>query len=310
MHAVVNAAIPIFALILIGFLSARFAGFDSRATDALNRFAVYLALPALMFLAMSKITPEQVRQLGFSGAFLGGIAFTFALGFTRGRVRERSVANASIEGLDASYSNVGFMGIPLCLLALGPESVPVAIIATLFTACVLFLFAITLIEFDLGKSVSLLHTIRKAAISLARSPLLLAPCAGLFFGLSGLSMPAAAERLATLLGGAASPCALVCIGFFLAQERVVSDDFVSIGMLALLKLLLQPIITAILALYVFRMPPLWSHAAVLLSALPIGSGPFTIAKLYGLEAGVTSGAILVSHLFSVVTVSILVAWLS
>ena len=49
MHAVVNAAIPIFALILIGFLSARFGGFDARATDNLNRFAVYLALPALMW---------------------------------------------------------------------------------------------------------------------------------------------------------------------------------------------------------------------------------------------------------------------
>ncbi|HXW31417.1 MAG TPA: AEC family transporter [Xanthobacteraceae bacterium] len=310
MHAVVNAAIPIFALILIGFLSARFGGFDARATDNLNRFAVYLALPALMFIAMSKITPEQIRQLGFSGAFLGGIALTFALGFTLRRVRERGVANASIEGLDASYSNVGFMGIPLCLLALGPESVPVAIIATLLTACVLFLFAIILIEFELGKGVTLLHTIRKATLSLVRSPLLIAPSAGLFLGLSGLSMPAPAERLATLLGGAASPCALVCIGFFLAQERVVSDDFVSIGILALLKLIVQPTITAILALYVFKMPPLWSHAAVLLSALPIGSGPFTIAKLYGLEAGVTSGAILLSHLCSVVTVSILVAWLS
>jgi hypothetical protein len=119
--------------------------------------------------------------------------------------------------------------------------------------------------------VSLLHTTRKATLSLVRSPLLPAPCAGLLFGLSGLSMPAPVERLATRLGGAASPCALVCIGFFLAQERVVSDDFVSIGILALLKLIVQPTITAILALYVFKMPPLWSHAAVLLSALPIGS---------------------------------------
>ena len=41
-----------------------------------------------------------------------------------------------------------------------------------------------------------------------------------------------------------------------------------------------------------EMPPLWSHSAVILAALPIGSGPFTIAKLYGLEAGVTSGSML------------------
>ena len=68
--------------------------------------------------------------------------------------------------------------------------------------------------------------------------------------------------------------------------------------------------SAFLAFYVFTMLPLWSHSAVVLSALPIGSGPFTIAKLYGLEAGVTSGAIFASHVFAVLTVSLLVAWLA
>ena len=173
----------------------------------------------------------------------------------------------------------------------------------------LFLFAIVLIQVDLQRDASLGQTVRKVLLSLVRNPLLLAPLAGLGIGLTGLSLPAPAERFASLLAGAASPCALVCIGLFLAQESVVGHDAPSIGVLVGLKLLIQPAVTAVLALYVFDMPTLWSHSAVLLSALPIGSGPFTIAKLYGLEAGVTSGAILVSHLLSVVTVSILVAWL-
>lgn len=309
MQAVLNAALPIFALILTGFLCGRFGVFSRTATDSLNRFAIYLALPALMFLAISKITPEQVSQTGFSLAFGGGIAVTFAVGFALSRWRGRRVANASIEGLDAGYSNVGFMGIPLCLLVFGPSSLPAAVIATLFTACVLFLFAIVLIEVDLQGNASLGRTARKVLLSLVRNPLLLAPLAGLGIGLAGLSLPAPLERFASLLAGAASPCALVCIGLFLAQESVVGHDASSIGVLVGLKLLIQPAVTAFLALYVFEMPTLWSHSAVLLSALPIGSGPFTIAKLYGLEAGVTSGAILVSHLLSVVTVSILVAWL-
>lgn len=308
MQAVLNAALPIFALILTGVLCGRFGVFSRTATDSLNRFAIYLALPALMFLAMSKITPEQVSQVGFSLAFGGGIAVSFAMGFARSRWRGRPVANASIEGLDAGYSNVGFMGIPLCLLVFGPSSLPAAVIATLFTACVLFLFAIVLIEFDLQGDATLRRTARKVLLSLVCNPLLLAPVGGLGIGLLGLPLPAPVERFASLLAGAASPCALVCIGLFLAQEGVVSHDATSIGVLVGLKLLIQPAVTAFLALYVFEMPTLWSHSAVLLSALPIGSGPFTIAKLYGLEAGVTSGAILVSHLVSVVTVSILVAW--
>ena len=61
MSAVLNSALPIFALILTGFICGFFGVFDRTATDNLNRFAVYLALPSLMFVAMSKITPDQVR---------------------------------------------------------------------------------------------------------------------------------------------------------------------------------------------------------------------------------------------------------
>ena len=152
MHAVLNSALPIFALILTGFICGYFGVFDRTATDNLNRFAVYLALPSLMFVAMSKITPDQVRQFGFVGAFCRRV-----LGLFCGRIRPsaalrgRRVANASIEGLDAGYSNVGFMGIPMCLLVFGPESAPASIIATLFTACVLFLFAVVIVEIDLQK---------------------------------------------------------------------------------------------------------------------------------------------------------------
>ena len=310
MQAVLNSALPIFALILTGFLCGRFNVFDRTATDNLNRFAVYLALPALIFTAMSRIGVEQVSQFGFIGAFCGGIAATFATGFAISRLRGRRVANASIEGLDAGYSNVGFMGIPMCLLVFGPDSAPASIIATLFTACVLFLFAIVVVEMDLQKGATLGATIAKVARSLLTSPLFIAPVAGLAVGLSGFALPAPFMSFTTLLGGAASPAALVCIGLFLAQERVVTHDANSIAILVSLKLVMQPAVTALLAFHVFAMPPLLSHSAVILSALPIGSGPFTIAKLYGLEAGVTSGAILVSHIFAVLTVSLLVAWLA
>ncbi len=310
MHAVLNAAMPIFALIFTGYLCGRFGVLSPAATDSLNRFAIYLALPALMFLAMSRTAPGEAAQVGFALAFAGGIAITFALGFALSRWRGHRVARASIEALDASYSNVGFMGIPLCLLVFGADSLPAAVIATLFTASVLFLAAITIIEIDLHRGVSSWLTARKVGRALIRNPLLLAPLAGLAVGLSGLGLIDPVERFASLLGGAASPCALVCIGLFLAQESVAASDAPTIGMLVGLKLLVQPAVTALLVFYVFHVPLAWSRPAVLLSALPIGSGPFTIAKLYGLRPGVTSGAILVSHVVSVVTVSVLVAFLA
>ena len=263
-----------------------------------------------MFTAMSKITPDQVRQFGFVAAFCGGFAVTFAVAFIISRSRGRRVANASIEGLDAGYSNVGFMGIPMCLLVFGPESAPASIIATLFTACVLFLFAVIVVEIDLQKGDSFWSTGARVIASVLRSPLLIAPVAGLAVGLSGLKVPASVRKFYQLarrrcVAGGAGLHRTVSRPGARGQRRCEVDRH-------------SRRVQAHPAAGGHRLPRLLCllDAALVVAfgghpeALPIGSGPFTIAKLYGLEAGVTSGSILASHVFAVLTVSLLVAWLA
>jgi predicted permease len=310
MQAVLNAVFPVFALIATGFLCARRGLLGPAATESLNLFVVWLALPALLFQAMAGIGWPALDHPGFLAAFTGGMGVTFLLSFLLGGHGGR-LADRSIEGLDAAYANTGFMGIPLCLAAFGPAALVPAIIATVLTACVLFAGAIVLIEMDLGGQPGW-AALRKVGRSLARNPLLAAPALGLVaalaHGLFGLALPAPVSRFVALLAGAASPCALVTIGLFLAQSEA-AEEHALIAQLVALKLLVQPAITYILAFRVFTMPPLWAHVALLLSALPIGTGPFMLAKLYDREAAVTSRAILISTLLSVLTVSALVAWL-
>jgi predicted permease len=52
----------------------------------------------------------------------------------------------------------------------------------------------------------------------------------------------------------------------------------------------------------FRLPPLLTHTAVLLAALPTGTGPFMLAEFYRREATVTAKVILVSTVVSLLTV--------
>ncbi|MEZ5900568.1 MAG: AEC family transporter [Hyphomicrobiaceae bacterium] len=310
MSAVFNATVPIFALILVGYLAGRAKMFDMNGTDTLNRFAFYFALPALIFVVMSKVTPEQLGHYGFAAAFGLGIAVTYALGHFIATARGKPLADASLDALDGAYGNTGFMGIPLCLLALGQESMPPAVIATLFTACILFLFGLIMIERGVQPADERGKIARKTARALLRNPLFIAPILGLTFGVTGMPLWTPLERFASFLGAAASPTALFCIGLFLAQIPIGQTDMRSLGTLVSLKLLFQPALTTGLVLFVFDMPKVWSASAVLLSSLPIGSGPFTIAKTYGLDAGPTAGAILASHLISVLTLSLIIAWLA
>ncbi len=309
MHTVLNAALPVFGLILLGFLAGRSGRFEPSATDTLNRFAFYFALPALIFVAMAKVAPDQLRQLGFLATFAGGVVVTWIVGYIISRAKGRPAADSLIDGCNAGYSNVGFMGVPLCLLVFGREGIAPAAMSVLLTACVQFLLAIILVELALKGGESLARAVRQVLISLIRNPLFIAPLAGITASVTGLTVPAPLEQFALLLGNAAAPTALFCIGLSLAQTKLATNDYAAIARLTALKLLLQPAIAAALTIYVFSMPKMWAQAVILLSALPIGSGIFTIAKTYELDTGVTSGAILTSHVVSVFTLSFLIAFM-
>src|SRR5690606_28837371 len=98
------------------------------AVDSLNKFVVWMALPALLFEAMAEISWEQINQPGYVAASTLAIAAVFATSYFLDRRRRGRLADASIEGLAASYSNAGFMGIPLCLMLFGQASLPPVII--------------------------------------------------------------------------------------------------------------------------------------------------------------------------------------
>jgi hypothetical protein len=79
------------------------------------------------------------------------------------------------------------------------------------------------------------------------------------------------------------------------------------GKLVILKLLFQPAVRAVLAVCVFHVPSLGARAAVLLGALRSASG--RLRSPSSTDWGVISGAILRSHLLSLVTVSLIVDYI-
>jgi malonate transporter len=304
MLSTLTTVLPIFALIFAGWLARRIGVLGPHATTELNRFVVYLALPALLFDIIAHARWTDVWQPGFVAAFGLGAALVFALTIAVGLRRSQHLADAAIDGLNAGYANTGFVGFPLALVALGPDALAPTLIATIITVCVLFAVAIILIEAGLQAEKRRARLAMKVGRSLVRNPLLVAPVLGALVPLTGQSIPVPVESFFKLLGGAASPCALVALGLFLAAKRTTSDrDIGSTVVLVGFKLVLQPVVTWILATAVLGLPPLLTHAAVLLAALPTGTGPFMLAELYQRRAGITSNVVLASTVVSVLTIS-------
>lgn len=303
MISTLTVVLPIFALIFAGWLARRLGVLGPQATSELNRFVVYLALPALLFDIIAHARWSEIWQPGFVAAFGLGTGVIFALTIAVQRYRRRPLADAAIDGLNAGYANTGYLGFPLALATLGPAAMAPTLIASILTICLLFAIAIVLIEIGLQSESHPRDLALKVARSLSRNPLLIAPLLGALIPLAGASVPVPVESFLKLLGGAASPCALVALGLFMAAPRQGRESALGlVGILVSCKLLLQPLLTWVFTL-AFRLPAPLAHAAILIAALPTGTGPFMLAEFYSREADITSKVVLASTVLSVLTVS-------
>lgn len=305
MISVLGIVLPVFALILAGWLARRFDVLGEHATRELNRFVVWLGLPAVLFGVVAESSWRQLWQPGFVAVFTLACLGVFAITVMLHARRSGLDADGPLLGVATAYPNTAYIGLPLLLGALGPSSQTLSLIATIIIACVLFAVAITLIELHLHAGAHPLRLALKVVKSLLTNPLILAPILGALFPVTGLALPHPVQVFVKLLGGAASPVALVGLGVFLAEKRPKSqhDGARLTTLLVLAKLFVQPAFAWLLGVYVFSLPKPTLHAAVMLSMLPTGTGPFMLAEFYRRDAGITARVILYSTIVSVLTIS-------
>lgn len=313
MLSALGVVAPIFALIGAGFLARRLNALGPHASRELNRFVVFLALPALLFDVMANVHAAQIWRPHFIGAFGLAVSIVFAAVVAARVLLGGALADATLDGLSAGYGNTGYVGLPLGLIALGPQSQPLIIIAMLFTACLMFGVAIVLIEIDVQDGARLGRLVFKVLSSLARNPLVVAPVAGGALNAAGLAPPSEVEAAVRLLGAAASPCALVALGLFFAGPRAKEaksrplargrGETATMAAFLALKLLAAPALCFLFASRLFPLDPAATRVAVLMAALPTGTGAFMLAEYYGREIDLSSKVMLASTAASILTLS-------
>jgi malonate transporter and related proteins len=299
-----SVILPVFAIIVAGYGCGKAGLFGPTASAELNKFVVYLGLPALLFQVMAEADWTALWQPGFAVSFAVGMFVIYGCVLCWRVLNGHHLTDASIDGLNAGYANTGYIGFPLCELIFGRQSLALVTVATVLTASLLFAIAIIFMEIGLQTERRARHLVLKVGKSLVRNPLLVSPVLGGIWSAFHTPLPGPVSATLHLVGAAASPCALVSLGLFLAVERRGSRANGQAAVaLTTLKLIGQPAVTALFAFVVFRLPTLPASVAVLLAALPTGAGSFMIAEFYNREAVVTSKTILFSTVASVVSIT-------
>ena len=309
MQAILNVAFPIFGVILAGYLAGRWRILGGEATAALNAFVSYFALPVLFFGTLARTPVQAVLDPALLGGFSLAVVTTFAVGMITTRLVSRGgLAAMSLQGIASSWGNVGYMGVPLCLAAFGESGLPPAMLTVIVTAVVSMVFGVMLIELEVAAGHGPIRTFFRAAFNVVRNPLPLSIGFGIAASWIGVPVPVPVEKWIDLLGAAAAPCALFAIGLFLSDKSIKSG-LAEAGLATLIKLLLQPLLAALILPFFIDIRSVPGQVALLMAALPTAANAFVLAKQFDVSVEQNTAAVLLSTAFSVITVSALLVWL-
>ena len=305
MNAILITVVPVFLLIGLGYLAARFKLMEGAGVVGLNNFVFLFAIPALLFRTAMKVDIGASAPWRLWAAYFGAMAIIWLLAvLISPKIPSLRPAGGAAAAMGSSFGNLVMMGIPLSFAHYGEAAVVPAALIVAIHAPVHWFIATLRAEWVGRGGGSLAATLKELVLSLAKNPIVMALVAGALWGATGLGLHPIADRTITMLGGAGGPAALFALGLSLAAFGL-KGHMRGVSIILVLKMAVFPLVAAIMAFKVFDLPPLTASIIVLFACLPPGANAYLFATRYKASVAPVSGAIGVGTfvaLFSVTAV--------
>ncbi len=301
MDTILNVTLPIFSIMLVGYLSGHWKLLGENATHALNRFVFLIALPPAMFIFTARAEISDILNWQFMAAYVSGTVLTAVLAVAVARLAlgcdgERS----AFHGFLAIFANHGYAGIPIFLAAFGPERIIPPIIAGLIGTIPAMILIMLALEVMRAKSERNLPV--SVARMFVRNPLFLATVAGIAWSYFALPLPRPAENVLDMMAATVGPTALFALGLSLVGRSIVGD-LKEVASITTIKLVVHPAVTWIVAAQFFALDPFWAASIVILAALPVGPTSFAVAHQYNVASHLASATVALSTAGSIITLT-------
>ena len=284
-----------FALILVslggGLLVARLRAMPANAADTLNRFVIYVCLPALVLrlvpklrfdpsLAVLAVAPWMLLVVGVLVVLAAARVFRFS----------RHVTAALL--LCVPLGNTSFLGFPMIGALIGPDAVRLAVVydqvGSFLILATYGLFVVARFSGDSKPS------LRAVALRVLRFP----PFIALVIALLPFHHPAAIDSVLQSLGAALVPIAMFAVGLSL-ELRIPRHPLAFVLGLSVKMLLFPFLVLAVCALLGLHGLPV--RVAVLESAMPPMITAGALATMAGLAPELAAALVGYGVLLSLAT---------
>lgn len=293
---------PLVLIGLVGFISAKRNWFDKSQIEALSQFTFKIAIPAFLFQQLANADLSQI-DLSIYGAFYIPVILVYSLAwlvnyYFHQKLHHDNAASA-VYAFSSSYSNNVIVGLPVVLMFLGEQALPIIFLVVSLHSVLLFgitsAIAATNQQFKWGSFL-------KQAFY---NPFIIAIFAGFLLNLSSITLPDIINESLLLMGKPAITLALFLLGASLAFYRIRSEiKFIFFA--SLIKLIILPLLIFLISAKIFNLSLFVTSTLVVLGASPTGVNAYLIAKQHIKHQETCAGIVVISTLLSIVTIP---AWL-
>ena len=234
-----NATIPIFIVIVIGYVLKQIGMLNDEFLSITNKFNFRVTLPALLFLDLAKTDFAH----SFNGKYVLFCFFAtlcsivLIWGLAKVFLKDKSLIG---EFVQASYrSSAAVLGIAFVVNICGDSGMaPLMIVG----AVPLYnIFAVLILTFEGNHQKEGKGKLKKALIGILTNPILDAIALGFLYSILKLPMPQILNSSLDNLGRMATPLALICIGGGFEGRKALAKIAPTMAS-SMIKLVLQPLV--------------------------------------------------------------------
>lgn len=301
MVIIINALLPVFLIIALGWGIRRMGFADSALWVPLERLIYFILFPCLLVQTLATADLAGV-DVGPMGAALLSAIFVMTGGLTVMRAR------LNLNG--AEYSSLfqgavrwnGFVGIAAASSLFGSAGVTLMAIAIAFMVPTVNLLSIYVLTRHASAQPA--H-MRAALIAVIRNPLIVACLIGILLNVSGLGLAPVIDTSFDVLGSAALPLGLLAVGAALDLSHMRQFG----GPILLgtgLKMLGMPLLVA-LTTWGFGVEGITRDIAILCASVPGATSSYILARQLGGDARMMAGMITATTVVALVTMPLILA---
>ncbi len=300
MLTLLDVILPVFLVVGFGYIAVWQKIMTDIAVAGIMGFAQKIAIPFLLFRAISQIDLSIGLSPALLGSFYLGATICFALGILGSRfVFKRDWEDSIVIGFVCLFSNSVLLGLPITERAYGADNLAGNFAIIAFHAPFCYALGITVMEVVQARGTGFASLLPKVLKAMFKNALILGILAGFAVNLSGVTLPTVATDAADLVARAGLPVALFGLGGVLYQYRP-EGNFRIIAMVCGISLLIHPTLVHFFGGFT-DLSQSAIRSMVLTSAMAPGINAYLFADMYGRAKRVASTSVLFATAITSVT---------